>query len=222
MKLSLILFKNIFIMTMSGNGFTGRGYSDHRGFTIIELLIAVAITAIVSLGVFSAFQSQQDAHLAQKQIVEMQQNLRAALFIIADEVRMAGYDPEGNNNVGILNAGDGSMGNPFHFSYYYDHDNNPLTPLVIKNIEYSLYDAYGGDGDMDVGRTLNGNKQPVAENVSNFQFVYLNASGSTTTSINNIRAIQLTVETTTDSTGIDYTNGVRRSMTTIIKCRNLF
>ena len=43
----------------------------------------MAISTIVAAGIFTAYKNQQDAQLAQKQIVEMQQNLRAALYVMS-------------------------------------------------------------------------------------------------------------------------------------------
>ena len=44
---------------------------NNIGFTLIELLVAITISIIVAAGIFIAYKSQQDAQLAQKQIVEM-------------------------------------------------------------------------------------------------------------------------------------------------------
>ncbi len=65
--------------------------SKSKGFTLIELLIAMAISGIVAGAIFTAFKSQQKSYLIQDQVAEMQQNLRAAMDIIARDVRMAGF-----------------------------------------------------------------------------------------------------------------------------------
>jgi len=95
---------------------------NHQGFTLIELMIAMVISIIVIGGTIQAYQSQQNAQLAQKQVVEMQQNLRAALYIMAKDIRMAGYDPSSNANAGITQTGNGSVGSPFEFTFLADED----------------------------------------------------------------------------------------------------
>ena len=70
---------------------------NKSGFTLIELLIAMTISTIVAAGVVTAYRDQQNTQLAQKQSGEMQQNLRAALYIMTRDIRMAGYDPDGTN-----------------------------------------------------------------------------------------------------------------------------
>ena len=65
--------------------------SKEQGFTIIELIMAMAITLVVMATVFSTFKSQQDSYVVQSQISATQQNLRAALFMISRDIQMAGY-----------------------------------------------------------------------------------------------------------------------------------
>lgn len=66
--------------------------SNHtKGFTVIELLIALAITGIVATSIFTVFQSQQNSYALQDQLTEMQQNLRGAMMMISRDARMAGF-----------------------------------------------------------------------------------------------------------------------------------
>lgn len=68
---------------------------NNLGFSLVELLVALAITGIVATAVFSVFKSQSDSYQVQGQILEMQQNLRASLDIITGDIRMAGYNLNG-------------------------------------------------------------------------------------------------------------------------------
>lgn len=61
------------------------------GFSLIELLIAIALGIIVLAVIFSTFKSQQDSYLIQSQVSMTQQNLRAALYVITRDIQMAGY-----------------------------------------------------------------------------------------------------------------------------------
>ncbi len=69
---------------------------NDRGFTLVETMIAVAIFGIVMIGIYRTYDSQQKTYIVQEQVIDMQQNLRTALYFIGQEVRMAGYDPTGN------------------------------------------------------------------------------------------------------------------------------
>ena len=62
-----------------------------QGFTLVELLVAVAISLILLGAIFLTFKSQQDSYLTQDQISTMQQNLRAAMIMLTKDLQMAGY-----------------------------------------------------------------------------------------------------------------------------------
>lgn len=191
--------------------------TKNSGFTLVELLIAMVITTIVAASVFSVYQNQQNAQLAQKQVIEMQQSLRMALYTMTSEIRMAGYDPNNTDTAGIIAAGNGSNGNPLTFSFVEDE-----TTDALKIISYDLYVGLG-DGDTDIGRAVGaaGTRQPLAENIQSLNFVYLDANGAVTAVLADIRSVQMTIVATIDSNEKNYYQGNNRTLTTTIKCRNL-
>lgn len=69
------------------------GSNNDVGFTLVEVLIAVCTMALAAAAILAAFQSQRRTHYEQQMIVAMHQNVRAALFMIQRDVRMAGFDP---------------------------------------------------------------------------------------------------------------------------------
>jgi type IV pilus assembly protein PilW len=66
-----------------------------QGFTLPELLVAIAITGIIVAAIYTTYKSQQDSYVVQDQVAEVQQNLRAGLHMMMSELRMAGYNPRG-------------------------------------------------------------------------------------------------------------------------------
>lgn len=80
----------------------GTQMTRQAGFTLIELMIAMAIFSLVITGVIGAFWQQLRSHNTQQQVLAMQQNARAAMHYITTEMRMAGYDPLGISNAGLL------------------------------------------------------------------------------------------------------------------------
>ena len=62
------------------------------GFTLIELMIAMAIAGLVLTVVYAAFGSQLRTHVGQQMTVEIQQSIRAAFTLMQHDIRMAGYD----------------------------------------------------------------------------------------------------------------------------------
>ena len=69
------------------------------GFTMVELLVVLAVSSIVFTLMYQTYSAQLKSHTTQQELVEMQQNLRAALYLMEREIRMAGYAPEGDLGV---------------------------------------------------------------------------------------------------------------------------
>ncbi len=68
-----------------------RGELRKNGVTLIELLIALVLSSIVTAALFQAFIGQQKMYAVQDQVVDMQQNIRIAMGQMTREIRMAGY-----------------------------------------------------------------------------------------------------------------------------------
>ena len=207
---------------------------NEKGFTLVELLVAMAVTVIVAATAISSYMSQQETQLSQKQIVEMQQNIRAALYVMTMELRMAGYNPYDKYDAGIVNAGDGvpvadGGTGPLTFTFVADDDgeDNDNDGTVdeegeLKTISFELYDAYS-DGDNDIGRAVgSGAPQAIAENIQTLDFTYLDGDGNPTADTSEIKAVQIDITAHVDTDSVDYTlNNATRSLSTIVQCRNM-
>ena len=78
----------------------------NKGFTLIEILVSLAILGIVLAGIYSVYTMQHKSYIVQEQVANMQQNERIALQMITRDIRMAGLGlpaPE----LGINDFGDG-------------------------------------------------------------------------------------------------------------------
>ncbi len=71
------------------------GINTNCGFTLIELMVAMAIAMIVLAGIYAAYQAQLRSHVTQQAVVDIQQNLRSSMYYIQRSLRMAGFNPEG-------------------------------------------------------------------------------------------------------------------------------
>lgn len=154
------------------------------GFTLVELMVALAVGSIILASVMTAFLSQHNTYLAQGQVVEMQQNARIAIAMMVSDIRSAGYDPD-NLGAGITVAGAQNLS--------FTRDNGAG---VLQTISYSLVDAFAAEGRNDgvvddLARDEGTGPVPVAENVSQLEFRYLDASGIPTAVLNDIRSIQV-------------------------------
>ena len=79
-----------------------RECSCRHGYSLVELLVAMAITLVVMAGVYKVYVTQQDSYLLQEQVAEMQQNARIAKYVLMKDIRMAGYNPTRTLNVGTF------------------------------------------------------------------------------------------------------------------------
>ena len=216
--------------------------TGEKGFTLVELLVAVFVAGIVMGGVYSSYYSQQKAYTAHEQLAEMQQNLRSAMYFMAREIRMAGCNPLGTaDTAGFQAVGANSVTFSMDFrgqSAISAH--NGITTDDNESIVYSLSD-WNGDGINDLMRNTppTGNAA-VAENIDALNFVYLDANENVTIDRLAVRAVQITLVArtgrgdpgftdTTTYTNLQGTtilaaqndNFRRRLLSTHVKCRNM-
>ena len=78
---------------------------ENRGFTLIELLVAMALGLVVLGAILKVFVSQNRTNAAQQEVAYAQQNVRAAMDLMARDIRGAGYNPANADGFnGILAA----------------------------------------------------------------------------------------------------------------------
>ena len=123
------------------------------GFSLVELLVAMAIATVVMAAVFKIYTTQQDSYVLQEQVAEMQQNGRTAKYVMTREIRMAGYDPTGSDNFGFLSAG----GNSIRFSMDIEVENGQPDPAgeVITYSVSANEELLRNDGSGDIILTEN-------------------------------------------------------------------
>ncbi|MEW6674881.1 MAG: prepilin-type N-terminal cleavage/methylation domain-containing protein [Nitrospirota bacterium] len=62
---------------------------DKKGFTLVELMVAMVISLIVLAGIYNVFISSNRSYFIQESITDMQQNARASIEFMARELRNA-------------------------------------------------------------------------------------------------------------------------------------
>ena len=183
------------------------------GFTIVELLIAIAIMGFIIAAMFSFSIAQRKYFSVQEEISEMTQNTRAAMDMIAGELSMAGYNPSG------AAAFSGIPYSASQLQIYADLNGDGDRADSNENIIYT-YDT----GSKRILRNTGGGNQPFSEDIQSFIFEYLNDQGNPTTVTANIRQIRLTITGRTSKPDHLYaTNSGYRTftLTSLITPRNL-
>ena len=191
---------------------------NDRGFTIIELIIALLLSSMVMIGIWNTFHFQQQSYNLQRQKVAMEQNLRAGMQLMEQEIRMAGCDPSDLTNAGFHTRLPGAIG------FTMDINNDANTGLYDgdvadpnEDITYTLYNDT--DGIQKLGRRsqAGGPIQSVAEHINALAFLYLDSDGNETAEAAQIRSVVITLTAQTANT-----NPVRTAtLTTQINCRNM-
>jgi type IV pilus assembly protein PilW len=186
-----------------------------QGFTIIELMLAIAIAGIVMASFYSVYISQQSSYLRQEKVASMHQNIRSAMYYMGREIRMAGLDPTGEAGARMVKAEEDLI--QFTEDIRGEDENDPPNGVIgptEEKITFSLTDN-DGDGDMDLVRDAGYGRRLIAENIKSLLFDYLDGAGNTTATLSAIRFVQITLKAVTDNGSSDRTVIAR------IHCRNL-
>jgi len=177
-----------------------------KGFTLLELMIGMAIASVLMAGIYSFYQSQLKNHITQQELVDMQQDARVGMFMMTREIRMAGYDL-GNTGAAIRIANAGQI------AFDSDENDDGVIDVNTERFYFALSNDADGDGiadgtpcNLERGSWDNGLNpvalSPVALNIDALNFVYLNGGGSVldddgngnvTASMAAIRSIQITL-----------------------------
>jgi len=184
------------------------------GFTFINLLVSMGISGIALSAVTTTFVSQSQSYDAQEQIVEMQQNARAAMDLITREVRMAGFDPTVAGFDGV------------HHHSNYIHIRADLNGDGDKDdTNEDLRYRYDSTNDLiERDDDDHNNWTTLTENIQAFNFDFLDSNGNSTTTSADIRQIQITITARTAEINRNYpSNGGYQTyrLTSLVTPRNL-
>jgi len=155
---------------------------NKRGITLIELLIALVISAITMAAIYRIFLAQTKVYYVQDQVVETQQSIRSAMEILLRDLRMTGFDDD-NLNSKYTDGLPIQVDNPItigHTSITVTYEYFDRT--VGSSGEYQLHTvAYAVDGSSNLVRTRTVTKpdrsfqtapEPLLPNVNLLRFGY--------------------------------------------------
>lgn len=179
---------------------------QETGFTLVELMLALFVSALVMAAVMSVYTAQTKSYTVHDDIADIQQNLRGALAIMPMDIRLAGYHSEDIAvTPGFLGASRTSLqftrdikGNAVNAN-----DSDGDVNDTDENITYTLNGDNDGDGIVDNGganwsgtSTLARNNQPVADNIEALEFNYIldnDATSLNPANLNVIRSVQVSI-----------------------------
>jgi prepilin-type N-terminal cleavage/methylation domain-containing protein len=228
-----------------------RHLAENHGFTLVEMLVVMAIFGLVMAGLYTIFVSSNRLYLAQEEIVGAQQEARTALEIIGRQIRMAGYIAEQNRIGGADAISGAAWGGDYRFgieearvdagakitalAFKADLDGDGKTDAVRyvyyhsdhatasrrNTISCEIKTWSGGAWTNDTGEQL------FLENIQNLVLTYQLADGSTTETpakLEDIRGVNINLTAQTGKAVEPYQGGKgyrTRQLISNIQIRNL-
>jgi len=213
-------------------------HADDRGFTLVELMVAMLLLGVAMAAIYSSYFSQQKSYVVQTQVVAMQQNLRAAMHMMASDIRMAGYDKENTGNFGLVSPlpdGQGAVNaTNIAFTIDLDEDGNldnlTDTEMIAYRLNANNIEKYGAASGWQI----------IARDIEVLNFIYLDSNRAETADLSSVRFVEISVLARTARADLDYANNNiyrnqqadllyagtgdnlrRKLLTSFIKCRNL-
>ena len=191
--------KNFFLITSA----TG-------GFTVTELVLALAIMMMVMAAIVSLLISLNRVYVAQNVIAGVQQVTRAGINIMTRNIRLAGLNPLKINRIGILEASVNKI--------RFQHDTNGSGTIEAGQDEDS---AYLLNGNHQLIRQKDGNSRSnksLVDHVSDLTFKYLDSNNKETSILDEIHTVEISL-TVREPAGKD--KFISRIYSTRVICRNL-
>jgi type IV pilus assembly protein PilW len=162
-------------------------WRDNSGITLVEILVTLAITGIVSAAIFSVYNTSLKTHTSQTQVADVQQDIRAGLFFMTRELRMAGYDATNLADATITPGAATPGNNTIQFTFDLD-ENGSLNDIDDEDgdgdiaeadpdetVSYALYTT---DGIQKLGRTTAGTTNRLVEYAEALGMAYAIDDGS--------------------------------------------
>lgn len=175
--------------------------SNEKGFTLIELMIAVAIFSLVMTAVYQVYIGHLQTGNIQNASAWAQQNVRGALELMARDIRMAGYNP---TDAAGIDGIEECTSQKIRVTADRNEDGD-----VDDNFERITYTLSGTDLQRILYEgTANEDTQTIIENVTDLN---LGQTGS---------QIKITLEVQEDPGG-HVEDLVTRTLETTVYCRNL-
>ena len=198
---------------------------DKKGFTAVELLISLAIMSMTLGSIYSLYMSFIRTCTKESVKIKLQQNVRSSLDMMIRDIRLAGLDPEGTGEFGIIAVTPQSI----KFTADRDMDGeldipNAADGIDLSDLEYMEYEFDDSNGivRMSLYKPPDGTTKELSdtlvENVTGLTFSYFTSNDVTTSNLDDIRTvgIEMTIKKISARDG-----PVSRTLIKRVICRNL-
>ena len=204
--------------------------NNFRGFTLVEMVLALAISSIVLAAIYSVFTIANKNFTTQNVAANVQQNLRSAIGLMARDIRLAGLDPADSDNFGIAYAAQTKI----RFTMDSDGSGDFNGIVDEANFEEITYEFQGSQVMQTLYETVTtsppADAAALISNITNLNFAYYDAANANLIDaglspprvpddkLADIRTVEILV-THEEPAGRDQM--VSRTLTRRVKCRNM-
>ena len=152
--------------------------NNHRGFTLVEMMLVLAISTIVLAAMYSVFTIANKNFTAQNVAANVQQNLRSAIGLMARDIRSAGLDPADSDNFGIAYAAQTKI----RFTMDSDGSGDFNGIVDEANFEEITYEFQGSQVMQTLYETFTttppADAAALIRNITNLNFAYYDAANT--------------------------------------------
>lgn len=196
-----------------------------KGLTLIELMIVLVLSVLLMGAVYLTFQLQHNSGQAQTQVAATQQDIRAAMDVIAMDIMHAGLSQDPSGSIQGIPTGT-SNSDTLQLQMDFNHDG--VATNADELVTYQLNNGNLERIDVNAGVT-----QIIARNVTLLTFQYLGRTKTNTTQqidpgagtlsqaqARSVRFIEVTI--TKEGAGVDPQTGnaVQRTLSRWVCRRN--
>jgi type II secretory pathway pseudopilin PulG len=166
-------------MTMEENN--AQTQNSEKGFTLVEVLIYLALFVLIMGAVFQTFEGNRATFASGEKKADVQANGRVAMDEIARQIRMAGYFPE---NFDANTANDIANGNAIHIAtntavaIYGDADAAGSSNVLLFCLDGTVLRRQTGPIGTASSYTCSAG-EALAENITSLRFTYYGADNLT-------------------------------------------
>jgi len=180
---------------------------NQAGFTLVEVLVVVALVSLVFGTIYDVFSTLNRSYTSENVKATIQQTGRIALEFMAQDIRLAGLDPLGTSEAGVeAIAADRSS---IRFTADLNYDGDADDPF--ERISYSFMGH-------EIKQTNHINEETLVDHVQAASFTGLDAEDVPTNDPAEVRSVEISV---TLERPVGSSRHISRTYTTRVRCRNL-
>lgn len=179
--------------------------SSERGFSLLELLIVLAVFSLILGGLFSSAKNAQARYSFEQDILDSQQSARSAVDMMSREIRQAGFPKIGyydtalgwnSSNSDKVAAGFITVGST-QMGFEGDINEDGIVELVEYRLNGTVLER-SAVAKPAGGGTPTSSFIPLANNIRTLTFNYFDTNGNSTTTPASVKSVAISLDLSTN------------------------